>query len=895
MNLRSKALGILGVLSLLAGCGGGGGSGDNSAFNPQGYVVTVSPASSTSTPNSLVSVTVRAQTTNGAAVADGTVINLQLTPAGVGLLSNAQSGNGTVALAESVSATSSGGIANFRLHTRSVGTATLIASMTPPTTGTTSVTGRANVTVQAGPPNDPRLSVQIQSTTIPVIPSGLSLGNTVFIGSPYLTQVTVTVRRLDGSLAPAGNDAGTGSQFCSSGSGAAAALGAGLESLALWLPAEGVDESTDPPTIKLCRSITLGLNSGTSVFYVASAYTAGTGQLIVSAVDASTGETIQSTATLNVSNGSGGIPGSVVIQSNDDPQYVQGVNGAQSKQIEVAVYDGGGTLINSPSAGIDNVTVDIVGGATGGERLVGISATGASQSGNSVNVRTSRGIASVTLQSGTRTGALTLRATIDRSDNNVSNGVSDSLTSTRTFTISDGKLFHIDLSQDLSRAASVLTTGDRSGAYQMAVTGVAVDSGRNPVVPGTELRFGLIDTPLTNGDFSIQGGDGDPQEGGTLFTAPTGAFTTAGGGAGPGDHLVLFGEDSNGNDDLEGARVISAIVGPTQLITTTRFNFNDTTGQTVNNGPSVPYVIGRASDGNIVASSSVGANGVFRSTMTYSGNKIGRPVVVWAQGSGAVVSGSAEIISDAERFRYQGSGTVVLTAQPSTISPNRTVSVKVCARDTNNFPIPGARIRFALSGLSGGTGSVDNGGTVSGSTIVGFVGNRTGADGCVTASVTTAGLVLQSGVPKITFTLDETNVDVNIDLVLTDTILMSVQPNPLIIYGSTGQSGVVVCVIDSNGPVANAQVIGSCGATSPPGGFMFVENSIPVTGVNGCTQALIDYTDMIFDPDGPGVTPPTLGGGTCNFALLNSVSRTVPVMVSRACNDGFSPPPIGCP
>lgn len=892
MNLRAKALGILGVLSLLAGCGGGGGSGDNSAFNPQGYVVTVTPASTSSTPSSLVSVTVRAQTTNGAPVADGTSVRLQVTPAGVGLLSSAQSGNAQIPLAESVSATLSGGVANFRLHTRSVGTATLIGSINDPTNSTRTITGQSAVNVQAGPPNDPRLSVQLQSTTLPAVPSGLGVGDTVFIGSPYITQVTVTVRRLDGTLAqePTGNNNSGGSQFCTSGSGATAAIGPGLESLGLWLPAEGIDDSTDPPTIRLCRSLSLGLNSGTSIFYLTSFPTAGTVNLVLSAIDQSTGETISTQATVNVSNGSGGIPGSVLIQSNTDPQYIQGVNGAQSKQVEVFVYDGGGTLVNAPPTGVDNVQVEIVGGGVGGERLVGVSATGANQSGNQVNVRTNRGIASVTLQSGTRTGTITLRATTDRSDNNVGNGISDPLTSTRAFTISDGKLFAIDLSSELTKAASISTTGDRQGHYQMKIAAVATDRGGNPVAPGTEIRFGLIDSPLVNGDFAIAGTDGDPQEGGTLFTAPTGAFTTAGGGAGPGDSIVLFGEDSNGNEDLEGQRTVAQVFGPTQLTTTSRFNFNDTVGRSVNNGAVVPYVIGRAVDGNIGPSAAVGANGTVSTTMTYSGSKIGRPVIVWAQGAADLVSGSNEIASDVERFRYQGAQQVILTAQPTSISANRVLPVKICARDINNAPIPNSRLRFGFSGLSGGSGSVD------GTATTGFLANLTGADGCVTASVSTSGLVIQTGVPKVSFTLDEVTVDVNIDLVAPITIVISAQPSPLVLFGSTGQTGIVVCAIDNNGPLVGAQFIGSCTAASPPGGSMFVENAIPPAGPNGCSQALIDYSDMIFDPDGPGPTAPTLGSGTCVFSILNSLTpATVPVTVSRACNDGFSPPPIGCP
>lgn len=45
------------------------------------------------------------------------------------------------------------------------------------------------------------------------------------------------------------------------------------------------------------------------------------------------------------------------------------------------------------------------------------------------------------------------------------------------------------------------------------------------MVPGTVINFGVIDAPLTtNNTFALQGVKGDPQEGGTLFTAGDGAF-----------------------------------------------------------------------------------------------------------------------------------------------------------------------------------------------------------------------------------------------------------------------------------------------------------------------------------------------------------------------------------
>ena len=159
----------------------------------------------------------------------------------------------------------------------------------------------------------------------------------------------------------------------------------------------------------------------------------------------------------------------MVIANNNDPQYIQGVNGAQAKQIEAFVFDGGGTLIANPPTGVDNVQIDIVGGAVSGERLSGFSAAGVNQQGNSIKIRTNRGDATFSLQSGTRAGFVTLRATTDRADGNVDNGITDPVTSTRAFTISDGKLFDIDITTDVSKASSLSTTGVKNGPYQMTI------------------------------------------------------------------------------------------------------------------------------------------------------------------------------------------------------------------------------------------------------------------------------------------------------------------------------------------------------------------------------------------------------------------------------------------
>ena len=91
---------------LLASCGGGGGSGNNTAFEPAGLVVSVSPANVNTTPGSVIGVTVNARNSNGTPVADGTSVTLRASPPGSGLIS-AVNATGSTVLAESATTTTS--------------------------------------------------------------------------------------------------------------------------------------------------------------------------------------------------------------------------------------------------------------------------------------------------------------------------------------------------------------------------------------------------------------------------------------------------------------------------------------------------------------------------------------------------------------------------------------------------------------------------------------------------------------------------------------------------------------------------------------------------------------------------------------------------------------------
>jgi hypothetical protein len=847
MRALMKSLIGLFALLLLASCGGGGGSDSNSANNPTGVAVAIELASATTTPNSLVGITVRVNNPNGPAVPNGTAVQMRVSPPGVGLVSQTTATGATVG--EAVSSTTSGGIATFRLHSRAVGTATLTASVIDPFTPSRTVTANASVAVNAGPPSDPRLTIAATATSLPIRPAGVG----VFLGSPYTVDVTLTQRTLDGALVTTGVD-----QF---------SVSINPVSIAAF-------STLDDPTTEDINEIQVLLgggpvdgNGGRGTVFVTSFGQAGTTTLSVTALDPQTGESVFATQVFTIVSGASGLPASVVMFADASPVFIQGVNGLTSKSVDVTVFDGAGGLITPPATGVNNVRVEIVGGAQGGESLQGP----AGQTGAAIDIRTNNSAANFIYRSGTRAGPLTLRATADRADNNVDNGIQDGVTSTRQLSVGDGRLFDIDITTaQLSDpvGADVVNVGD--GTYRFTISALATDRFGNPIPPGQEIRFGVFDEPQASGAFQITGGDGDPQELGTLFTAAGGAFTSAGGGAGPGDTLVLLTE-STPNRDLEGARVVQSINSAGSLSVTYRFNANDTTGTSVN-ATAVPYIIGRAADANIDTVGVTDSVGLAAAELRYPRSKLGKAAIVWAQGSGDLVSGQAELVSDVEPVSFQGSGTLNVFTIPAEINANRSVPVQVCVTDGFQTPISGAQLSFAFRDLGAGTGSVN------GVPGAGAIAQTTGANGCVGVTVITNGMTADG---TLNFT-SGTAIGV-LDIVLPGTPTISVSPSSQGVVAS-GNTLLLVRVSDGGGgglvgiqPAGGCTVAGGVGATITLG-------AIPATDAQGFSTFSVAWTGFTA-----GVT------GTCTFTAAGVQGNAIALLIGgRACGDGFSPPPAGC-
>ncbi|TLY47386.1 MAG: hypothetical protein E6K53_16555 [Gammaproteobacteria bacterium] len=495
-----------------------------------------------------------------------------------------------------------------------------------------------------------------------------------------------------------------------------------------------------------------------------------------------------------------------------------------------------------------------------------------------------------------------VKATVDRGDNNVDNQVQDPISATATVIVSDGKLYSLTLTSPGSNAPAILInrvstlatlvnqTGttippDPNATYSFTVSAIGTDRQGNPPLPGTTVNFGSIDTPQSNFTFNISGVQGDPQEGGKVFSAPDGHFVTAGGGVGPGDTVVVFGKQIQGapvgNDDLESAVKVASVVSETQLNVATAFNFNDTTGATVNNGPVLPYVVGRATVGNISTPATTDSVGVASTKLNYPVSQLGRLAAVWAQGTGVdTVNGSVRTVTDAAITAFPGVAPAKIIISPNPIPGNLTTSVQVCIYDALGSPLPGVAFGFSFTNLGVGSGSVDG---VSGS---GTTASVTGSSGCVVTTVITSGIASSgsggsggsSSGPSLTFSAGSASATAPITA--SGGLILLANPSAC---GGTGCAGpVTLTLLNSNGtPVSGVQLTGTCtgdpsiGFTDGPG----------VTNANGVTTVTIFAT-----LNGVG----SAKSGSCTFTTATgSPTATVTLQGVDLCKGG-SPLPAGC-
>ncbi len=871
---------LLGSVALLTACGGGGGSGNDGTFGPISSArISASAQSATVPAGSSLAVSVNATTSNNTPLPDGTVVTASASPSNLGGIFGVVGGQQS----STNSAPTVGGRAEFiYLAGNSQGAVTLTFSVQPPTQQSASAAS-IPVTITA-PAQTGNITIEATRTQLPVNLFGVG----PFLGSPYMSELTITARSASGQpiSIPRGGSGGLG-------------LTINPVTVAALSTLDDPETEDDPTTpviennefLTLVGSTPVGINSGRATAFVHSFNTTGTAVVTASIQDPETGRVLSTTQSIQIVSNAPPLPATVQLLPTFAGLYAQGSGGRTSGVFEAEVNDGIGQPVPNPVAGntsFNNIRVEVIGDAStaAGERVNGVNAAGQNVSGASIALRTTAGGATFNFISGSRVGQSTIRVTADRADNNVDNGISDPVVAERTVVISDGKLFALQLTSpnveaiEANRVASNEQglIGGLDGTYSLTVSALATDRQGNPVIAGTPVEFGLIDAPLIgfptqgSGVFSIAGNDGNPQENGSLFSAPGGAFQTAGGGAGPGDTLLVFGQAVQGNRDLESARTIAQVNSQTALSTVQRFNRNDDTGTSVDSGNVLPYIIGRAQHGNIIATGFTDENGVATVRVNYPVSRLGQSVAIWSRGSATTTTGS-KLVSDIATLVYPGIAELNIIANPGAIPGNTTANVTVCLRDAFDSPIQGAFVNFGFS-LASGTGTI--GGRNSGP-----LPSPTGSNGCVLVPVVTSGMT-EDGDNLLTFTLGDAE-PAEVEINVADDLILQAFPTAFI---GDGSFTVNLRLIDGAGNGISGRAIAAQCSGDGDTAVVSVSQAPTITDAGGNSTAVVVASLM----DQPG------GGAEweCEFSLAGGEPSATVIFKGRdscAGGGGFSPPP----
>lgn len=807
---------------------------------------------------------------DGRPVADGTVINAIAFPGSYGELD--QESSETLA-----------GIAVFQYQAQSqAGSVDLVFSATTADAEDQHVVGRSRLLIV--PTDDARLKLDPVRTTLPVNHFAVD----PFLGSPYMAEVTITVKDSNGQPENCTRD-----DACLTVSVNPVGNTGGFTTLD--------DPETDDINEFLVRmgQAPVGVVAGKATVFVHALHLTGSTTLTVTYIDRVSNTTIAAAQEFEIIDATPPTPSALVLTQLVSPVYAQGSGGNDSTILHVELLDAIHQPVPDPVEGNsahNNYRLEVIGANPDeGPRLSGIDAAGNSVSGPQVDLRTTAGIGAVNLISGEGVGSFRLRLTADRADNNIDNGIADPVVLERSVVISDGQLWDIEITRptvnnltvnpatgDIDVEGELQIPMDPDGTYSLTVGVIATDRLGNPVLPGTVINFGLVDEPqdFGVGDFYMAGGDGDAEEGGILFTAESGCFTVAGcagragGGAGPGDTLLILSEDVVGNRDLEGARTVTEVHNRRSLSVNYRFNHNDTTGQSVDYKGILPYIVGRAADGNILARAETNALGVATTKMNYPVSKLGKVVAIWAQGDGPLVAGQPKKVADVEFARFAGVAgeSARLVVSPNVLPANTTLPVTVCVYDALNAPMGGLSVDFAFQSLVG-TGKVD--GQAGSGTVISLTEF---GSGCTTAEVSTSGMVEDEGDAKLVFT----------SLGLSDEVTFTYQPLILLARPSSMKGGgpVVLTLLNGAGqPQPGFRIFGTCEGSG--GATVTLVSGPGITDQDGRTTAEIGAVDL-YQVGGSG-------SGICTFTTADgSATATVQLEGDDLCKSPVSPWP-GCP
>lgn len=895
---------LFALVVTLSSCGGGGGpsstgGGTPSAPPSNGFNVVLTPVVGSLPANTLdypaflgspflTQLQVKVTFPNGSIAPDGTTVNLTTSNASVAFISVADDLN---AAFETVNLQTTGGVANFFINSLNQGTVTFTGSAS---TGGRSYTGSLVFQVTAGPdPTFEQLTVVAPRNTIPIN----NLGIPYFNGTPFMMEADIQYRDVFGNFTnpDGGDDVST--------------VGVSITPVnVMYFSILDDPETEDINEFFLALGqAPVNMVAGHGSIFLWSENVPGTATVSVLAIEAVSGR--ESTATFNIEvvDGSSdpGIPSTVSVSSDGASLYINGSGGSTSQSISVNVRSGN-LPVNDPQ--VNNVKLSMItDGANSGEKLSGIDVYGDSVQGSSINIGTVNGLVNALVHSGNNPNTITVTATVDGADNNVDNGIQVPIVANFSFIVSDGVLWALEITNSVLDVITV--NGDtyidentnelvyyfQDGTYSKAISASATDKQGNPALPQT-LQFGMINSPISgyplegSGYFDISGLNGDPQEGGSTFTASNGNFQTTAGGVQISDTLLVFGEDSQGNEDLESAVTVASVNSQTNLTIVEKFNRNDETGSINNDFGILPYAIGRNVDGNITATAVINELGVATTTINYPVSQLGRISAIYVKGQGGINNNVAKTVTDVEFLAFPGiegfgGNTSRLTASPGVIPGNTSVGITVCLEDSAENPLPARFISFNFVGE--GQGSIDD---ISGA---GVMPTATGSNGCTYGIAKTtaispgsegAGFNFSSG--DIACYLEDSENDNCIDVTGSENGVLNANPSSFI---GRGLVSITLTLYDGSGnPIEGAPIQGSCGAVD--GGSLAIVSGPSITNSSGKS-----YVSVSVALDAP------MGGlsGTCDFATASgSPSVQVHFTGGDSCRliDASPPAPAGdCP
>jgi hypothetical protein len=294
----------------------------------------------------------------------------------------------------------------------------------------------------------------------------------------------------------------------------------------------------------------------------------------------------------------------------------------------------------------------------------------------------------------------------------------------------------------------------QNGTYSRVISVIANNASGNPVAQRTPINFYVIDAPLTGfpnlgaGSFAIAGSDGNPAEGGFFFTAANGNFISKGTRAS--DRLVLDGTKTThpDNRELTGIRIIENVFSQTELlIEQSGMPF---ASNPADNGPTVPYIVGRAQHATILTPMFTDVTGTATTFLNYPAAHLGQTAVLvacTADNAICTVLNTCDAQGGNCGAVYLGvtDGTDVrLTSSLATLPPNTSSQLELCVKDRNFAPIHGDTISYEIGAFGSATVSINGSAARSGTLL-------SGGNGCVTANITTSGQVPGSAPIQITF------------------------------------------------------------------------------------------------------------------------------------------------